>query len=94
MLLAVVNCGVPAAERPAAAGRKAEEIDNLTLTGAKCPRGCRFRLRKLIIQASFSIFHHFGMSELHDFDRMFRLDGKVALVTGGQCINTLEDAEV
>jgi hypothetical protein len=24
------------------------------------------------------------MSELHDFDRMFRLDGKVALVTGGQ----------
>ena len=23
------------------------------------------------------------MSELKDFDRMFRLDGKVALVTGG-----------
>jgi hypothetical protein len=25
------------------------------------------------------------MSELRDFDRMFRLDGKVALITGGEC---------
>jgi hypothetical protein len=24
------------------------------------------------------------MSELRDFDRMFRLDGKVALITGGE----------
>lgn len=28
------------------------------------------------------------MSELKNFDRMFRLDGKVALVTGGESFNS------
>ena len=43
------------------------------------------------------------MSELRDFDRMFRLDGKVALITGGEqprtdstrrsALKTLQDRE-
>jgi hypothetical protein len=34
----------------------------------------------------FSFINHITMSQLVDFDRMFRLDGKIALVTGGKCI--------
>jgi hypothetical protein len=33
------------------------------------------------------------MSELKNFDRMFRLDGKVALVTGGACPVAAEVAQ-
>jgi hypothetical protein len=33
------------------------------------------------------------MSELKNFERMFRLDGKVALITGGELRNAWEAAQ-
>ena len=77
--------------QPRLCAEKAEEIDNQPA----CSSQPKTRIELDILEAVdvdppnshsavLSINIGFVMSELQNFDRMFRLDGKVALVTGGQ----------